>query len=155
LSIFATLTIGRRRHRTAHAYQRLKKRSAVVEWTCRQTQRNRSLIPQALAVFGPCFSSPPAEVLLVDADVLHKGQPGQWHFRNDLPADGLSLSSEIGRVGRPVAVRQNAAYLLAVVFFLRRRRPRSSLPFPALRRLAAVTAQRLLMSIAGSSSGDA
>ena len=94
----------------------------------------------------------PAAAVVTDTK---KGEPRQWHFRNSLPADGLSLSSEIGRVGRPVAVRQNAVYLLAVVFFLRRRRPRSSLPFPALRRLAAVTAQRLLMSIAGSSSGDA
>ena len=69
-----------------------------------------------------------------------------------LPADGLSLSSEIGRVGRPATVRQNAACPPAVVFFLRLRRPRPSLPFPGPRRLAAGTAQRLWMSIAGSSS---
>ena len=74
---------------------------------------------------------------------VKEGSPGQWHFRNGLPADGLSLSSEIGRVGRPVTVRQNAAHLPAVVFFLRRRRPRPSLPFPGLRRLAAGTAQGL------------
>jgi hypothetical protein len=37
-----------------------------------------------------------------------KGQAGQWHFRNGLPADGLPVSSEIGRVGRPVSVRPDA-----------------------------------------------
>ena len=36
-------------------YHRLKKRLALVEQTCRQNQRNRSVIPQALAVFRPCF----------------------------------------------------------------------------------------------------
>jgi hypothetical protein len=36
----------------------------------------------------------------------NEGEPGQWHFRNGLPADGPPLSSEIGRVGRPVSVRR-------------------------------------------------
>ncbi len=38
----------------------------------------------------------------------HKHSP----FRNGLPADGLPLSSEIGRFGRPEAVRQNAPHPL-------------------------------------------
>jgi len=48
-----------------------------------------------------------------------KGQLGQWHLRNGLPADGLPLSSETGLPGRPEAVRQNAAYPPAVEFFWR------------------------------------
>jgi len=40
----------------------------------------------------------------------------------------------------------------AVAFFSRRRRPRSSRPFPGLRRLVSDAGQRLLISIAGSSS---
>ena len=75
-------------------------------------------------------------------------------IRTGLPADGLSLSSAVGHVGPPAAARQNAAYPRAVVFFLLRRRPRPSLPFPGLRPLAAGTAQSLLMSITGSSSSD-
>jgi hypothetical protein len=72
-----------------------------------------------------------------------------------VPEDGggpLGVAAHVigeGRFGRPEAVRQNAAHPAAVVFFLRRRRPRPSLPFPGLRRLAAGTAQRLWMSIAG------
>ena len=42
------------------------------------------------------------------------------------------MSSEIGRVGRPVSVRRNAACPPAAVVFVRRRRPRASSPFPGL-----------------------
>ncbi len=62
------------------------------------------------------------------------------------------MSSEIGRVGRPATVRQNAAHPLAAMVFVRRRRPRPSLRFPGLRRLASGTAQTLWISIAVSSS---
>ena len=75
--------------------------------------------------------------------VRGKGEPGQWHFSSGFTADGLPLSSEIGRVGRPVSVRHNVAHRPAVVVFVRRRRPRPSLPFPGLRRLAAAPAQTL------------
>jgi len=51
-------------------------------------------------------------------------------IRTGLPADGLSLSSESGRVGRPAAARQNAAYPPAVVFFLLRRRSASQFAVP-------------------------
>ena len=42
--------------------------------------------------------------------MLPADSPVQWHFRNGFPADGLPLSSEIGRFGHPEAVRQNAAH---------------------------------------------
>ena len=47
------------------------------------------------------------------------------------------MSSEIGRFGRPEAVRQNAAHSPAVAFFSRRRRPLPSRPFRGRRRHAA------------------
>ena len=54
--------------------------------------------------------------------VRGKGEPCQWHFSSGLPADGLPLSSESGRVGRPVSVRHNVAPPPPVVVFVRRRR---------------------------------
>ena len=80
-------------------------------------------------------------------------EPGRWTLHNGLPVYGHPLSREVGTPGHAEA-RHRSLHPPAAVVFVRQRRPRPSLPFPGLRRLASGTAQRLLMSIAGSSSGD-
>ena len=63
------------------------------------------------AVFA--FTNPQAKVVAIDVSPPSlKDSHCQWHVRNDLPADGLPLSSETGRPGRPEAVGQNAAHPL-------------------------------------------
>ncbi len=65
------------------------------------------------------------------------------------------MSRESGHFGRLEPVAGSSANPSAVALFSRGRRPAPSLPFPAFWCLASGVTQRLLMSIAGSSSDDA